>query len=137
MALTHCLLSYTQKLLPVLHNIILPTSLCMPQPRDSLGDTNVICLEGVQGDAEGDGSDAEGPHGDGADEGNARSGEVVDDARLEADVGVHYKKSTKDRVGQWVKRSSGERCNRQRDKAGGDNSVIVSVYHSLLGVSPL
>ena len=52
----------------------------MPQPRNSLGDTNVVRLEGVQGNAESDGSDAESPHGDGADEGNARLGEIVDDA---------------------------------------------------------
>lgn len=40
--------------------------LCVPQPRNGFGDADVVCLERVQGDAEGDGSDAEGPHGDGA-----------------------------------------------------------------------
>jgi hypothetical protein len=52
----------------------------MPQPRNSLGDADVVCLEGVQCQTERDGSDAESPVGCRADLGNALGGEVVDDA---------------------------------------------------------
>jgi hypothetical protein len=56
------------------------TYLSMPQPRNSLGDADVVCLEGVQCQTERDGSDAESPVGCRADLGNALGGEVVDDA---------------------------------------------------------
>lgn len=52
----------------------------MPQLLASLGDADVVGLEGVEGDAEGDGGKAESPHGEGADLGDAVLGEVVDDA---------------------------------------------------------
>ena len=54
--------------------------LCVPQPRDGLGDANVICLERVEGKTQCDRSGAESPHGGLSNEGNTLGGEVVDDA---------------------------------------------------------
>ena len=56
------------------------TSLSAPQPRNQLGDANVVRLEGVQSKTEGDGTGAEGPVGSGADLGDTLLGEVIDDA---------------------------------------------------------
>lgn len=52
----------------------------MPQPRNQLGDADIVRLERVQGQAESDGANAEGPVSGGADLGDAVLGEVVDDA---------------------------------------------------------
>jgi hypothetical protein len=68
---------HPETLVLVLHSLC---NLCVPQPRDSLGNTNIVCLERVQGETKSDGTDAQSPHGNGADKGNARLGEVVDDA---------------------------------------------------------
>lgn len=53
----------------------------MPQPRNSLGDADVVRLERVQGYAEGEGADAERPHGSCTGGRDALLGEVVDDTR--------------------------------------------------------
>lgn len=55
-------------------------SLSVPEPCNSLGDADVVGLEGVQSYAQGDGRDPEGPHGGGAGLGDTVLGEVVDDA---------------------------------------------------------
>ena len=57
--------------------------LSAPQLGDQLGDANVVCLERVEGDAQGDGADAEGPHAGGVQGWHAAAGEVVDDAGSE------------------------------------------------------
>jgi len=54
--------------------------LCVPQPRDGLGDTNVICLERIEGKTQCDSSGTESPHGRLSHERNTLGGEVVDDA---------------------------------------------------------
>lgn len=54
--------------------------LCVPQPRDGLGDTNIVCLERVEGKTQSDSSSAESPHGGCSSLGNTLGGEVVDDA---------------------------------------------------------
>ena len=51
----------------------------MPKPGHSLGDTNIVSLEGVEGDTKSHGSDAESPHGEVANEGYSLLREVVDD----------------------------------------------------------
>lgn len=54
--------------------------LSVPEPLHSLGDTDIVCLERVEGNTHGDGGDAQSPHGNGTGEGNAVLGEVVNDA---------------------------------------------------------
>lgn len=53
----------------------------MPQPRNSLGNADIVRLEGVQCHAEGKGSKAERPHGSCTCRWYTLLGEVVDDTR--------------------------------------------------------
>jgi hypothetical protein len=52
----------------------------MPQPNNSLGNTNIVRLERVERKTEGDGSSAKSPIGGRASLGDALLGEVIDDA---------------------------------------------------------
>jgi hypothetical protein len=54
--------------------------LSVPQPLDSLGNADIVCLERVKGDTHGEGGDAESPVRGSANLGDALLGEVVDDA---------------------------------------------------------
>jgi hypothetical protein len=55
-------------------------ALSMPQPRNSLSDADIVCLERVQCHAEGKSTQTESPVRGGTNLGNALLGEVVDDA---------------------------------------------------------
>lgn len=91
----------------------------MPQPGHSLGDANIVGLEGVESDTKSDGSNAESPHGEVAKEGHSLLREVVDDGCpehvsrrfilvgldlyiLEANVRVYDQESAENRVSKWV-----------------------------------
>lgn len=95
--------------------------LCCPELANSLCNTNIVCLKRVQRNAEKDGSAAERPHGYVADHGHALLGEVVDHARLEADVRVDDEQGAEDRVGDRVQRAGGEGGDCEGDETGGDD----------------
>ena len=96
-----------------------------PEPADSLGNTDIICLKRVQRNAHEDGCCTQRPHSRGTDTGHAVLGEVVDDARLEADVRVDDEQSAEDRVGNGVQGTSGEGGECEGNQAGGDDSEAV------------
>lgn len=96
-------------------------ALRLPQLPHSLSDTNVVGLERVQRNAQQDGRCTERPVGGGANLGHSALGEVVDDARLEADVRVDNEQGAEDRVGDGVQRAGSERRNCEGDQTGGDD----------------
>src|SRR5690242_17181639 len=106
------------------------TSLRRPEPPDSLGNTDIVGLERVQRNAHKHCSGTQSPVGGGAGLGHAVLGEVVDDARLEADVRVDDQEGAEDGVGDGVQRAGGEGGDCEGNEAGGDDSGGVLVWSS-------
>jgi len=58
----------------------LHTTLCVPDPTQSLGDTHVVCLKLVQTDSGGQGKGAQEPVAEGVELGHTLRTEVIDDS---------------------------------------------------------
>lgn len=99
------------------------STLCLPEPPDSLGNSNVVGLKLVQSHADSDGRKIQAPPEDLSQARVALLGDVVDDDGLEAEVRVQQEGGAQDGVGGGVERAGGEGRNGERHEAGGEEAL--------------
>ena len=110
------------------------STLCCPDTTQSLGHTNIVCLELVQTNSGGEGECAQEPVAGSAELGHTGRREVVDDGGLESDVRVGDDQRAQDGVHDGVEGTSGERSEGERDQADADQSLKRPVVAALGGV---
>lgn len=113
---------------------IFSVHLRLPKSLDSLGDANIVGLELVQSNADGQGSDVEQPAEEGSQTGVSAIGDVVNDDLLETGVGVEEENAGEDGVGGRVERAGGEGGDGKRDKTSGDETLKGPVVGTVGGV---
>lgn len=109
-------------------------SLCLPDPLDSLRDTNVVGLELVQAHANHHGCDVQAPPKDLARARVPPVGNVVDEYRLETHVGVEEHRAAQDGVRGGVQRAGGKGGDRERHESCGEKTFEGPVVGTVGGI---
>lgn len=118
---------------PKTHPVYISLSLCSPNPLDGLGNTNVVGLKLVEAVGDEKSESSQNPGQKCTHTGNAPGREVVNDASIEANVGVNDEQTAENRVGNGIQRASSEGSDAERDESSRDESLKSPVIAAVGG----
>lgn len=96
---------------------------CPPNSLDKLSNTNIVCLELVDTNTDGQGRNVEAPPEELVKTGMCSLGDIVDDGLLDTQVGVDEEETGEDGIGGGVEGAGSEGSDGDGDEAGGEESL--------------